>query len=239
MGPRYAYTSLATALLLATVLGAGCQWQKSGSQGASDPEGDANAPALRAAIEAQTLETARRQAELDQANERIRLLQEELAATRSDLKFVERQFVLFERRLTNEETKASAVSAVAEVRLLRDKLQVDRPLDEDTLKEVEARLAAAGVLIDKRKYAAAVYYANRAMRPLNHAERVRNAFIEGDALIVAVSSANLRQGPGGKFDVLTQLTYGTAVVQLGKQAQWMKVRTRDGRIGWIHTSLLQ
>jgi len=236
MTSRRAYTSLAAALVLVAAFGTGC---KTGSSPSSDPEGDANVPALRAAIEAQTLETARKQVELDQANERIQLLQEELVTVRADLEYVERQFVLFERRLTNEETKASAVSAVAEVQLLRDKLQADRPLDEETLKEVETRLAAAGVLVDKRKYTAAVYYANRAMRSLNHAERVRNAFIDGNALVVAVSKANLRQGPGGKFNVVTRLSYGTAVVRLDKREEWMKVRTRDGQIGWIHTSLLQ
>ena len=239
MTVRTPYLSIAAALVVAAVLGSGCQLGGKGNAPASDPEGDANVAALRAAIEAQTLENARSQAALEQAAERIRLLEEELATARSDLEFVEKQFVLFERRLTNEETKASAVSAVAEVRLFRDKLQSERPLDEETLEEVEARLAAAGVLVDKRKYTAAVYYANRAMRALNRAERHRNAFIDTDALVVAVSKANLRRGPGGDFDVLTRLTYGTAVVRIEKKNEWMKVRTRDGQTGWIHSSLLQ
>lgn len=235
MTSRTAYRSCAATLLVITAALAGCRGSSSPS---SDPEGNANVPALRAAIEAQTLENARKQAELDQANERIELLKEELANVRSDLEFVEKQFVLFERRLTNEETKASAVSAVAEVQLLRDKLQTDEPLDEETLSEVEARLAAAGVLIDKRKYTAAVYYANRAMRALNRAERVRNTFVDGDALVVAVSKANLRKGPGGRFDVISQLAYGTAVVRIDSRDEWLKVRTRDGHTGWIHASLL-
>lgn len=234
MRSRTVYRLFAVTLLVSATL-TGC---RSGSGPSSDPEGNANVPALRAAIEAQTLENARKQAELEQANERIKLLQDELANVRSDLEFVEKQFVLFERRLTNEETKASAVSAVAEVQLLRDKLQADQPLDEETLGEVESRLAAAGVLIDKRKYTAAVYYANRAMRALNRAERERNAFIDGDALIIAVTKANLREGPGGDFDVISQLAYGTAVVRVDKQDEWVKVRTRDGHSGWVHSSLL-
>jgi hypothetical protein len=234
MFPRTAYRALAPLLLVSAAL-AGC---RNASTPSSDPEGNSNVPALRAAIEAQTLENARKQAELEQANERIRLLEEELVNVRSDLEFVEKQFVLFERRLTNEETKASAVSAVAEAQLFRDRLQADEPLDEETLEEVESRLGTAGTLIDRRKYTAAVYYANRAMRALNRAERIRGTLIEGDALVVAVTRANLRKGPGGKFDVIGQLSYGTAVVRVGEENQWLKVRTRDGSTGWIHSSLL-
>jgi hypothetical protein len=232
------------AIALVAVAG-GCQSGAFHSSRSGRGGGDADSTlsrevaTLREQVQEQKLELARTRAELQTAVELNRVLEEELAATKGDLEVVERQFVSMERRLIRDETKASAVAAIAEVRLLLDNLkkQEPRPLDADAIAEVESKIASANELTRRRNYSAAVYYANRAMRILNQSER-RHEVI-GDRMIVAVTRANLRKGPGSSYDIITRLQYGTIIVQLDETKDWVHVRTRSGVEGWIHASLLQ
>jgi uncharacterized protein YgiM (DUF1202 family) len=78
------------------------------------------------------------------------------------------------------------------------------------------------------------------MRILNQTERLNNiAFSDGTPRIVSVSKANVREGPGPKFDVIDKLTFGTVVVQLDVMNDWCKVRTQSGKSGWVHVSLIR
>ena len=155
---------------------------------------------------------------------------------------MEQQFITFERRLQAKETKASAVAAIAEAQLLFEKLKSDssQPLDSLTIHEVTSRLETSDEMVRKAKYPAAVYYAKRAMRALNQADRRRNiAMVDGDTRIVTVTTANLRKGPGSKYKVIAKLSYGTIIVETEVDNGWSKVRTDTGVTGWIHNSLIQ
>ena len=167
------------------------------------------------------------------------VLREELVATEQDLEQVERQFVSMERGLIRDETKASAVATIAEVRLLLDNLkgQDPRPIDDETLADVESKLATANTLTRKRNYPAAVYYADRARRVLNAGERRYEA--QGQHLMVSVSRANVRKGPGASFDVVATLEYGAVILCLDRTEDWCRVRTDTGEEGWIHNTLLR
>ena len=109
--------------------------------------------------------------------------------------------------------------------------------DAGTLADVEAKLAMANTLTRKRNYPAAVYYADRARRILNAGERRHEA--QGQHLIVMVSRANVRKGPGASFDVIATLDYGSVILCLDKAEEWCRVRTDKGDEGWIHTTLLR
>ncbi|MHA6326745.1 SH3 domain-containing protein [Roseivivax sp. CAU 1753] len=51
---------------------------------------------------------------------------------------------------------------------------------------------------------------------------------------VAGSRVNLRQGPGTRHSVVTQLGRGDAVEVLRKEGDWLKLRVRDSnRVGWM------
>ena len=56
-----------------------------------------------------------------------------------------------------------------------------------------------------------------------------------------VSAANLRSGPGTESDIIGIVESGGHPELLGKNADgsWLKVRTADGRIGWIGSSVVQ
>jgi hypothetical protein len=186
------------------------------------------------------LDLTKYNAEIEAQKELNRLLRRELEATTADLDYLESQFINPSNRSTREETRASAVAAIADVQLLYDKARgQSADSTTDILQDVESRLAAADYQIQRRNYVAAVYYANRAMRTLDESERRRRTvFTEGDTRIISVPTANLREGPGRGNRIIGKLGYGTLMVELAQKDQWIRVRTRDGTEGWVYGSLV-
>ncbi|MCK4774559.1 MAG: SH3 domain-containing protein, partial [Candidatus Krumholzibacteria bacterium] len=171
-----------------------------------------------------------------------KLFTDELENMKSDLRRVENQFVSLEKRLRLNETKASAVASVAEAQLLFEKMLESGAdiLDSLTVSEVTTKLKTSDEMIKKRNYAAAVYFSNRAMRILNQSERrVNIVMTDGDSRIIAVSLANVRSGPGPRYEIIEKLSYGTVIVQMETNANWSKNRTKDGTAGWVHKSLIR
>jgi hypothetical protein len=196
---------------------------------------------LREKLKSNELDMAILKAEYENQVKLKGYLKAELESMEADLNYVERQFVSLERSIQADETRASAVAAVAEVQILREKLQRENPelLDSLTVEEVNTRLAKSDDMIKERNYAAAVYHATRAMRILNLTERRIYTHDDGATRIVTVSGANLRGGPGSEFDVLEQLKFGTVVVELKSDKNWYQIRTKKGKTGWIHASLVR
>jgi len=58
-------------------------------------------------------------------------------------------------------------------------------------------------------------------------------------LQVAVRMANIRNGPGTKFRIITHVREGMLLEQLDKTGGWFKVRLPNGKIGWIYTKLVK
>lgn len=229
-----------------------CQWMAPhgalGSPDDSTSTASASYRALQARLvqlqkqtQSQQLDLAKTRAELAQRDEIIAGVRADLESTRSDLNYAERQFVTIERGLMREESRASAVSAIAEVRLLRE-----RVIKSDTTAyarelsaQVDKFIQTADRLVTKQNYTAAVYYANRATRMLHRTDRRMLREVVGPALVVSVSRANLRGGPSSKYDVLGHLDYGVVVTQLELKGEWYHVRTRSGTDGWVHRSLVR
>jgi hypothetical protein len=197
---------------------------------------------LRTRLDTRELDIAKLHAEIDRLTELNTLLREDNEQLKAELFRVEQQFITFEQRLQAQETKASSVAAIAEAQLMFDKLRSDQsaPLDTVTASEVSSWLATSDEMVRKNKFAAAVYYAKRAMRALNQADRRRTiALVEGDTRIIVVAVANLRDGPGSDYSVIGKLAYGTVLVQTGTDKQWSQVRTQSGETGWVHSSLIR
>jgi len=240
-------------IMLAVLSFTGCQSMnrsRSGGPGSSENGADSADRAalvlenkgLKSEVETRDLDLAKLRAEYQRQLDLNAFLLEEMEHLKRDLGRVERQFISFEKRLQVKESKASAVAALAEVQLLFDKLQSSEtnPLDSLTVSEVAIKLETSDELLKQQNYAAAVYYANRAMRILNQKERLQNMTIpDGDAKIIVVSVANLREGPGSKYRVVEKLSYGTVVVQLGSEEEWCQIRTQSGQSGWVHDSLVR
>jgi hypothetical protein len=196
---------------------------------------------MEATLVERDLELVRHGAEVAAQEELNRLLRQELDAATKDLDFLESQFISMERRLTRDETRASAVASLADAQLIYEKLRKDgKPaIGTDVLDDAAGKIASAEDQMKRSNYAAAAYYANRASRLLNQTEERHNAFLAGGtARVVSVSSANLRLGPGPAFGVVGRLIYGTVLVEVESRDGWLLVKTRDGTRGWIHNTLV-
>ncbi len=164
----------------------------------------------------------------------IQYLESELARTRELLEQVERQFITFERNLYTNETRASAVASLAEARLAHDKMARTHDTSEarkNLMKMVLAKIEASDQLLAKTRYNGSVYFSRRALRLLA-GEQDRKLM-----RIVSVENANLRKGPGLNYEVVTQLAIGTTLFQLDMKNEWVRIQTRTGVQGWIHTSV--
>ncbi len=231
--------------LCALVALGGCRWGN--ERPATDPADDAETRSLRATVErlearARSLELdlARAHAEIERRDARIAQLEDDVASLRSDLETAERQFVTIERGLLRDETRASAVTAIAEARLRLDRaLAADSSsVDSTSVERVHDLLATAGRLVERGNYAAAVYYARRAAREVDRARAHHAEPLAGDVAVVAAQRANLRGGPSRSAPRVAVLRFGAPVARLATRGDWVHVRTRDGREGWIHADLL-
>ena len=54
----------------------------------------------------------------------------------------------------------------------------------------------------------------------------------------ATNRGNVRQGPGAGFKVLFVVERGTHLSGLSYSGVWVRVRTDDGRAGWMHYTLV-
>ncbi|MCZ6765526.1 MAG: SH3 domain-containing protein [bacterium] len=164
----------------------------------------------------------------------VQYLESELARTRELLEQVERQFITFERDLYTKETRASAVASLAEARLAHDKMARTHDASEaqkHLIKMVLAKIEASDQLLAKTRYNGSVYFSRRALL-LIAGEQDRKLM-----RIVSVENANIRRGPGLNYEVVTQLALGTTLFQLDTKNEWVKIQTRTGVEGWIHTSV--
>jgi len=189
-----------------------------------------------------TLELKKREAEADNLMQLNGYLKDELKNTKSDLDFVETQFISLENRIQSAETKASAVAAQAEARILLDKVLKNDPekLDSLTLRTIRKKLASSDRCLKHDQFTAAAYYAKRGQRLIEIASKKRMiSAMEGNARIVSARLANLRDGPGSNFKVIEQLKFGTVVFQIAEKGRWKRVRTWSGKEGWVHKALIK
>ncbi|HEX5131438.1 MAG TPA: SH3 domain-containing protein, partial [Candidatus Krumholzibacteria bacterium] len=130
-----------------------------------------------------------------------------------------------------------AVSATAEARINLSRSVTSLP--DSTNQRVTAMLVTAEKLIRENNYPAALFFAGRANHTIKSEER-RATLDEGSRpMVVAVSAANLRRGPGQNYETMETLPEGTQVVCMDVVRNWCHVRTTGGDSGWIHASLLR
>lgn len=197
---------------------------------------------LREELKTRDLDITKLTADLEYMTKKNRHLEEIRQSIQQDLDQAEKQFISIEQRLQLKETKASAVSSLAEARLAYDKYKSvqSKTADVGLLEEIERKLEESRELIDKNNYPASVYYSKRVHRMLERTAS-NEAFLRsnGETRVVSVSKANLRKGPGLDYEVIGQLNFGTILVQVELADKWSKIETQDGIVGWIHRDLIR
>ena len=62
--------------------------------------------------------------------------------------------------------------------------------------------------------------------------------VAAERMAVKASIANLRSGPGAKYDVLWQVEKFHPMLVIEKRKNWYKIKDFEGDMAWIHNSLL-
>ncbi len=172
--------------------------------------------------------------------ERIQALERKVARLSSDLAEAESAMVAIESGLRGAQTRADAVSALAEARISVERARTSTPWRGAEIAEVTNKIEEAERQFQAGNPGSAVFFASRAQRIADsldqEARRVAGA---KEARIVTSPRVNLRAGPSTTDSVLAVLSEATPVLPQRSAGEWVLVRTPDGIAGWIHASLLE
>lgn len=187
------------------------------------------------------LELAHRDAEIfRQAQaERIQSLEREVSRLRGDLDEAESAMVVIESGLRGAQTRADAVSALAEARIAVERASSSTPWRRSEIAEVKERLEEAERQFQAGNPGSAVFFASRAQRLADSLrEEARRAAAFKGTRVVRAPRVNLRAGPSTSDAVVAVLLEATPLLLQRSEGDWVLVRTPDGAAGWVHASLI-
>jgi hypothetical protein len=147
--------------------------------------------------------------------------------------------------------RAEAASNLAETEIALKSVPAEpalRPKEGD-LVQAQQLLRMATEEFKKQNYDGTVYLTSqvkmlikpRTDRPVRAGELSR---IEGEHALSPVlalrasNRSNVREGPGPAFKVVFVVERGTPLSAVSYNGVWVRVKTDDGRAGWVHYSLI-
>jgi hypothetical protein len=172
--------------------------------------------------------------------ERNEFFEREVERLRADLLQAEESIVALESGFRARHTRADAVSAVAEARIALDRVRERVPWRTERVEEAYAKLEEADRQLEAGHLGATIFFASRAARitdTLRH--EARQVALWDARRVIRVARVNLRSGPSQESSIVQVLDRDTPVYPERPVAKWLLVRTPDGRVGWVHASLLE
>jgi hypothetical protein len=171
---------------------------------------------------------------------RVALLEQEVARLNGDLRSAEQTLVAAESGLRGKQTRAEAVSRIAEARIEVDHAAKQAPWQAATTHDAREKLDEADRQLAADHIGSAIFFASRASRMAQDvlAEAETAARTPG-ARYVAADRVNLRAAPDRTSDVRAVLAEDLPVFPESRQGDWVLVRTVAGDVGWVHESLLR
>ena len=164
----------------------------------------------------------------------------EVNRLRADLRRAEEALVEVESGLRGSHTRANAVSAIAETRILVKRTARQAPWRIEESREAESKLAEADRQVQQDNPGAALFFVYRARR-IAELGLLEAKFVneQRDTYFVQGNQVRLRAGPTTEGRVIRVLGKATPVFPERSQNDWMLVRVISGSAGWIHKSMIR
>jgi predicted S18 family serine protease len=233
-------------LIVVGCLLAGCAWTAW-----ERPDNTNSEEKLKEALARQT--TVNQELEEKFAKLQLLLLEKEAQGKEFNKKLDEAtlEVVRTKAKLRSLESKAEAASTLAEGEIALKTLKTNVVgLEKDSeIVQAEQLLKASNLELEKENYGGALYLATRAKVIIKEVQersrdREKTPMIRGEVSFVMplqlrlVSSGKVREGPGLDSKVLFSLPEGSPILGYSYRGQWVRVKDKDGRGGWIYYSLV-
>jgi deoxyribodipyrimidine photolyase len=171
--------------------------------------------------------------------ERAEFYEREVERLRADLQQAEQSLVAMESGLRGFQSRADAVSALAEARIALERVSPSVPWRQDRVEAAHEKLAEASRQLQAGHVGSAVFFASRAQRITENLQaEVRQVAGWEQKSLVLGDDVELRTAPSGEADVVDILVAQTPVFPERSRSDWTLVRTPSGRIGWVRASRL-
>jgi hypothetical protein len=171
--------------------------------------------------------------------ERSRWLEREVDRLRADLRQAEDAMVAIESGQRGDQTRANAVSAIAEARIAVERAARQAPWRADDVQEAQRKLEEADRQLQSGHFGSAVFFASRASRIAAALGRDGRQVAEArNVRFVSAKQLNLRAEPSKEASVIARLAKGTPVFSERVEGEWTLVRTPQGQVGWVYAGLL-
>jgi len=147
--------------------------------------------------------------------------------------------------------RAEAASNLAETEIALKSIPAEvalRPKDSD-LSQAQQLLRLATEEFKKQNYDGTVYLTSQVkmlIKPRNDrlVKGVEVSKTDGEHALSpmlalrASNKSNVREGPGPSFKILFVIERGTPLSAVSYNGVWVRIKTDDGRAGWVHYSLI-
>ena len=174
-----------------------------------------------------------------------------IASLTEEIEDILLEVVRAKAKLRSLESKAETASNLAEAEIALESLQANGDQwksDPDVIKGGQLIELSAREFEDEN-YGGSLYLTSQAKNLIKDA-RARSMrqelrpMVEGEIAfsmpltLLLLSNSNIREGPGSQFGVLYSLEKGSALVADTYKGQWVRVKSEDGRGGWVFYKLV-
>lgn len=198
------------------------------------------------ATDAERLELSR---ELDrQSNERT-ALEEENASLELELAIALDELLRIQANLKNVQSRAFAVSRIAEVRVELESLRGRKDaVLEDRLDRADRFLERADAALHEDNVGGAAFLAERAGELVRQSRTIAEVRSRQSSELLPIVppreievrvGANLRSAPRSDSQRVGGVVAGARLTAIARVGDWFQVRTHTGEEAWIHRGLVQ